>query len=116
MTVSDRLALIPLAAGAELRRLRLSAGLSQAQVAVYCDSHRPIIGRVESGRHCPSIEVCAVHAAVCGGSLADVFLAIDRAVGLLPPVTGGAPAVSPRSRSPRVFARAPRAPGAPSLS
>lgn len=73
------------AAGAELRRLRLAAGLTQARVALYCDSHRSIIGRLENGRlHCPTLEACELVAAVCGGSLLDVLGAVDRALGLQP--------------------------------
>jgi transcriptional regulator with XRE-family HTH domain len=72
------------AAGAELRRLRLAAGLSQGQVAFHCDSYRSIIGRIERGVHCPTIEVCGLVAAVCGGSLRDVLGAVDRALGLRP--------------------------------
>jgi transcriptional regulator with XRE-family HTH domain len=73
---------IALAVGGELRRLRQRAGLSQAQVAVYIESHRPIIARIESGRHVPTLETCELFVAVCGGSLVDVGRAIDRAVGL----------------------------------
>jgi transcriptional regulator with XRE-family HTH domain len=81
MIVADRIAR---AAGAELRRLRLASGLSQTQVAFHCDSYRSIIGRIERGVHAPTIETCALFAAVCGGSLADVLGAVDRALGLRP--------------------------------
>lgn len=96
--ISERIAC---AAGAELRRLRLAAGLSQAQVARFTDSHRPIVSRVDRGVHTTSLEVCELHAVVCGGSLADVLRAVDRALGL------GALAVLavPRRVSRRVSAR-----------
>jgi|SRR6187549_1096981 len=70
------------AAGAELRRLRLAAGLSQGQVACFVDSHRPIIARIECGWHVPTLETCELFTAVCGGSLLDVSRVIDRALGL----------------------------------
>jgi len=70
------------AIGAELRRMRLAAGLSQAQVARLVDSHRPIIARIECGWHVPTLETCELFTAVCGGSLLDVSRVIDRALGL----------------------------------
>ena len=79
MIAADRIAR---AAGAELRRLRLAAGLSQTQVAIACDSYRPIISRIERGAHAPTLETCALFARACGGSLLDVLGAVDRALGL----------------------------------
>ena len=42
--------------GAKLRKLRLSAGLTQAELARRTGIHRPNIARVEAGRHTPSLE------------------------------------------------------------
>lgn len=81
MIAADRIAR---AAGAELRRLRLAAGLSQEDVALACDSYRNIIGRIERGAHVPTLETCALFARACGGSLSDVCGAVDRALGLSP--------------------------------
>lgn len=72
---------IAAAAGAELRRLRVCAGLSHSEVARLIESHRPIVGRIERGVHVPDVETCALHAAVCGGSLLNVLRAVDRALG-----------------------------------
>jgi DNA-binding XRE family transcriptional regulator len=91
MTPADRIAL---AAGAQLRRMRVAAGLSQRQVAVFIGTHRPIIYRLERGAHMPTFETCQLYAAVTGGRLADVFTAVDQALGL------------GRLRCPRVSARA----------
>lgn len=79
MTPTERIAL---AVGAELRRMRLAAGLSQQQVAVLIDSHRPIVCRIERGMHMPTFETCELFAAVTGGDLRDVLAAVDRVVGL----------------------------------
>ena len=91
MTAPERIAI---AAGAELRRMRVRAGLSQRQVAVLLDSHRPIICRIERGAHMPTIETCQLFAAVTGGDPRDVLSAVDQALGL------------GRLRRPRVSARA----------
>lgn len=42
--------------GARLRKLRLEAGLTQAELARRTGIHRPNIARVEAGRHTPSLE------------------------------------------------------------
>jgi DNA-binding XRE family transcriptional regulator len=81
------------AAGAELRRLRLAAGFSQTQVAFACGSYREIVARIERGAHVPTLETCALLAAVCGGSLHDVLGAVDRALGLTAPRRARARAV-----------------------
>jgi DNA-binding XRE family transcriptional regulator len=87
--------LVARAAGAELRRMRIAAGMTQAQVAVFTDSHRPIIGRIERGYHAPLLETCQLVAAVTGGDVRRVLRAVDRARGL-------------RAQRPRVSARAAR--------
>jgi DNA-binding XRE family transcriptional regulator len=72
---------IATAAGAELRRLRVKAGLSQVEVARRASSHRPIICRGERGVHMPDLATCARIAHACGGELFDVLAAIDDALG-----------------------------------
>ena len=52
--------------GAQLRRLRLEAGLTQAELARRTGIHRPNIARVEAGRHTPSLETLARIAAAIG--------------------------------------------------
>ncbi|MCB9601402.1 MAG: helix-turn-helix transcriptional regulator [Sandaracinus sp.] len=52
--------------GARLRELRLSAGLTQAELARRTGIHRPNIARVEAGRHTPSLETLARLATAIG--------------------------------------------------
>ena len=52
--------------GARIRTLRLSAGLTQAELARRTGIHRPNIARVEAGRHTPSLETIARLAAAIG--------------------------------------------------
>jgi transcriptional regulator with XRE-family HTH domain len=73
------------AVGAELRRLRQRAGLSQGDVARLTGTHRPIIGRIEHGRHCPTLAIAVLHAEVCGGGARDVLRVVDRVLGLAQP-------------------------------
>lgn len=78
--MGDRIdfARVAIVAGAELRRLRVAAGLTVTDVARRTGSHRPIICRTESGRHAPSVRIIARQAVACGGSALDVTRAIDR--------------------------------------
>jgi len=71
---------IAISVGAELRRLRERAGLTQGEVARRSGTHRPIVGRTEAGRHCPTLEVAVLQAEVCGGSVDNVARAIADAV------------------------------------
>lgn len=73
--------LLAAAVGAELRRLRERAGLSQTRLAPMIDSYREIVGRIERGTHVPSLQTCERFASACGGSVLDVARAIDRALG-----------------------------------
>lgn len=82
---------IRLVIAAELRRLRLRAGLTQADVARALGSHRPIVSRNEHGRHVMSLEFIDRQARVCGGSLAHVLLAYDVATGALQPMAATPP-------------------------
>lgn len=52
--------------GARLRELRLSAGLTQAELARRTGIHRPNIARVEAGRHTPSLETLSRLATAIG--------------------------------------------------
>jgi len=52
--------------GARLRRLRLAAGLTQAELARRTGIQRPNIARLESGRHTPSLETLARLASAIG--------------------------------------------------
>lgn len=52
--------------GARLRKLRLAANLTQAELAKRTGIHRPNIARVEAGRHTPSLETIARLAAAIG--------------------------------------------------
>lgn len=52
--------------GARLRELRVSAGLTQAEVARRTGIHRPNIARVEAGRHTPSLETLSRLASAIG--------------------------------------------------
>ncbi len=45
-----------LAVGQRIRSARVAAGLSQGGLAELCASHRPIICRIEKGRHLPDLE------------------------------------------------------------
>jgi DNA-binding XRE family transcriptional regulator len=59
--------------GERLRRLRISAGLTQAELARRTGIRRPNIARVEGGRHVPSLETISRLASALGTSTANVF-------------------------------------------
>ena len=73
---------------AELRRLRLRAGLAQDEVATAMGSHRPIVCRNERGRHTMRLDHIDRQARACGGSLAHVLYAYDVATGALRSMAG----------------------------
>jgi transcriptional regulator with XRE-family HTH domain len=58
------------AIGERIRALRRARGLTQAQLAVRARTFRPIICRIESGRHVPDFESLRVMARALG---LDVF-------------------------------------------
>ncbi|NNK07280.1 MAG: helix-turn-helix transcriptional regulator [Myxococcales bacterium] len=60
--------------GARLRKLRLEAGLTQAELARRTGIHRPNIARVEAGRHTPSLETLARIANAIGVSTTHVLV------------------------------------------
>lgn len=76
--------LIRRAAGDELRRLRLRAGMTQAELETVTGIARPILCRAERGVHTMTLETCTRIAEGCGGGLGHVLLAVDRAIGALP--------------------------------
>ena len=51
------------AAGSELRRLRMEAGLSQSEVARRLGSVRQVVRRAENGQHGCTLASCAAQAA-----------------------------------------------------
>jgi transcriptional regulator with XRE-family HTH domain len=54
---------------AELMRVRVSAGLTQAQLAKRMRAKQTAIARVESGRHLPSLDTLRGYAAATGRRL-----------------------------------------------
>jgi len=65
------------AVGAYLRQLRVDAELSQSQMAALVGSHRPIVARVEAGRHMPEPETLARYARALGLTLDTVTACLD---------------------------------------
>lgn len=68
--------------GAELRVMRVRAGYTTTRLAQHVDSHRPIITRIENGRHAPTLETIELIAAVCDADVRDVTRAVDAHLGL----------------------------------
>jgi len=58
---------------AELTRVRVSAGLTQAQLAERMKAKQAAIARVESGRHLPSLDTLRGYAAATGQQLVVSF-------------------------------------------
>ena len=56
-----------------LREARLNAGLTQAQLAERTGIHRPIVARIEGGRHEATLTTIERIATACGASVSDVF-------------------------------------------
>lgn len=52
--------------GQAMRDARRSAGLTIAEVARRMGTHRPIVGRLEAGRHLQSLEMIWAYAAAVG--------------------------------------------------
>lgn len=63
--------------GQEIRRRRMQRGLTQQQLAAHLDSHRPIISRIEHGRHAADLDTYARIARVLGTNLPTLLLCID---------------------------------------
>jgi transcriptional regulator with XRE-family HTH domain len=58
---------------AELTRVRVSAGLTQAQLAKRMNAKQAAIARVESGRHLPNLDTLRGYAAATGQRLVVGF-------------------------------------------
>ena len=72
------------AIGALMRLWRWTAAMTLEQVAVATGSHRPVIGRLESGRHTPSIESLMRYAKATGDDVLGVFALVDAWYGFKP--------------------------------
>jgi transcriptional regulator with XRE-family HTH domain len=63
--------------GARLRELRVDAELTQSEVARRTGIHRPIIARIERGKHEPSLEVVSTYARALELDAATVLVCLD---------------------------------------
>lgn len=72
---------VAIAVGRRLRELRQRAGMSLAEVARGMGSHRPIVGRLESGRHVPEIATLRRFCSVVGAPLCEVTQVVDELLG-----------------------------------
>lgn len=63
--------------GARLRELRIDAELTTEQVAQLMGSHRPIVSRLENGKHDPDLNSISRYARALGLDLADVLVCLD---------------------------------------
>jgi len=63
-------------------RMRVAAGLSQRVMAERTGIHRPIIARIEAGRHLPRLITLRRYAKACGAPITDFAAAIDAHLGL----------------------------------
>jgi DNA-binding XRE family transcriptional regulator len=59
--------------GANARRYRARAGLSQEQAAIRASLHRTEIGLLERGERCPRIDTVVKLAAAVGTTVADLL-------------------------------------------
>jgi transcriptional regulator with XRE-family HTH domain len=71
---------IAIAVGAELRRLRMAAGLPRKEVASRVATSCPALSRMEHGWNTPSFEVCVRITSACGGTMRSVGAAIDQVI------------------------------------
>lgn len=83
---------LAVALGARLRHARIRRGLTAAEVAKRIGSHRPIVSRTERGRHTPTLDGIARHAAAVGLDLAAIGACIDEIAALYVAGMKGAPA------------------------
>lgn len=65
------------AVGAELRRLRLEAELTQAEVGRRAGIHRPIVNRLERGLHAQDLDSLRRYAGALELDLLDVLAGVD---------------------------------------
>lgn len=73
------------AVGALLRMWRWQAAMSLEQVAIRMKSHRPIVGRLESGHHVPSLDSIMRHARATGGDPRQALALVDAWYGRVAP-------------------------------
>ena len=71
------------AAVAAMQNMRLDAGLSCRAMARLMKSHHPIVSRIESGRHRPSLNTIVRWAEACNRRPGEIMIAVDRAIGLI---------------------------------
>jgi transcriptional regulator with XRE-family HTH domain len=64
----------PLLVGAQVRRRRRAAGLSQAQLAERSGVSRQAVGALESGRHLPRVDAALAIAAALGTTVEDLLV------------------------------------------
>lgn len=64
--------------------MRLSAGLSQAELGARMGWHRPIVCRFERGIHVPDLASMRLWAHHCGRPFTEFTVMADRVLGLLP--------------------------------
>lgn len=65
--------------GARIRELRLDAEMSQRELARRLGSHRPVIGRIENGKHLVDLRMVARIAAALELDVATVLVCLDDA-------------------------------------
>lgn len=70
----DRLAAL---VGGRVKTLRLSRGMTQKALAELVGSYRPIICRIESGTHVPTVQTLARIAHAFGLDLSSFFTGLD---------------------------------------
>jgi transcriptional regulator with XRE-family HTH domain len=63
--------------GARIRELRLDAEMSQRELALAIGSHRPVIGRIENGRHLVDLRIVGRIAAALELDVATVLVCLD---------------------------------------
>ena len=73
---------LALVVGGKLRVLRGRAGMSLEEVAVIMRSHRPIVGRLEAGRHLQDLDQIEAFCEAVGADIREVLEEVDRALGL----------------------------------
>lgn len=63
-----------------LRAMRKRVGLSQEVLAMRMGSHRPIVCRMEQGKHTLEIATIRAYVHACGGELSEITQALDLAL------------------------------------
>ena len=71
----------PIALGSRLRQLRTEAGLSAAELGRRSGIHRPIVSRIESGRHMPTLDTACRYCRALGVPCYEVGLVLDELLG-----------------------------------